>query len=57
MMMGCSTKEIEFILVRKNIRNDCVEIRKKLGVEDGYLDDFMKKYYDGMTTYDYLKGQ
>ena len=52
MMMGCSTKEIEFILVRKNIRNDCVEIRRKLGVEGGYLDDFMRHYYEGMIIHD-----
>ena len=55
LMMGCSTKEIEFILARKNIRNDCVEIRKKLGVEGGYLDDFLRHYYEEMTTHYTLK--
>lgn len=52
MIMGCSTKEIEFILERKNIRNDCVEIRQKLGVEEGYLDDFMRKFYEEITIHD-----
>lgn len=46
-LIGLSTKEISFILKRNGIRNDCSEIRKKLGIskDSGYLSDELKRIY------------
>ena len=46
-LLGCSTKEIEYILSRRNIRNVSVRIRSKLKMdkEAGYLDRIIKKIY------------
>ena len=46
-LLDLTTKEISFIIKRSGIRNDCSEIRKKLGIskDSGYLSDELKRIY------------